>query len=206
MKIRFSKQAEMSKVKVKPKFLRLTEATNALDFLEKAGCFIRETDESLIEWKWVVLSLHSALYGFAICACKSTSLENVIVRDKKGKKKLIPFDDALKACRNSHWMSRLYGGKVLTLSSCQQESIKRLQQELRNHFEHYTPKLWLIEVHGLPQMVLDILDIIRFLAVENNIYVNLNSSQIRKVKSVVYQGKLFIKKSKLYRETLIAET
>ena len=163
-----------------------------------------ETDESLVAWKWVVLSLHGALYGFAICACKSTSHENVIVRSKKGKEKLITIDEALERCQDPNWMSRLHSGNVLALSKRQQDSIQLLKKVLRNQFEHYIPKLWSIEVHGLPQMALDVLEVIHFVAITNGIYINLNSSQIRRVKSAIYQSKRFTKKSKLYREALIA--
>ena len=101
-------------------------------------------------------------------------------------------------------MSRLHSGNALALSKRQQDSIQLLKQVLRNQFEHYIPKLWSIEVHGLPQMALDVLEVIRFLAIENGIYINLNSSQIRRVKSAIYQSKRFLKKSKLYREALVA--
>ena len=57
-------------------WLRLTEETNALDYLERAGSFIVDADQDNFAWKWVVLALHGALYGFAIAACKGTN-ENV---------------------------------------------------------------------------------------------------------------------------------
>ena len=85
---------------IQAKWLRLSEETNALDYLEKAARFIRETEQNRLAWKWVVLALHGALYGFAICACQGTNYENVTVRTKSGELKLIPFGKALDRCQD----------------------------------------------------------------------------------------------------------
>ncbi len=46
-----------------------------------------------------------------------------------------------------------------------------LKKELRNMFEHYIPSVWAIEIHGLPKITMDILDVIRFLAIETRTYI-----------------------------------
>lgn len=257
---------------IKAKFLRLTEEKNALDFLEKAGRFILETENNSISWKWVVLSLHGTLYGFAICACKGTNPERVIDFSRKGRvaheletlpdeietegfpqnvkinydpikrriifkgvmsdkvrrlliglskndlyqvaineiygksHRLINFGEALKRCQDPSWMQMTLISKPLQLSDQQKESIEILKHLLRNNFEHYIPKAWSIEIHGMPQITIDVLDVIRFLAVETGNYIHLNSTQIRKVKSIVYQSKRFLKKSRLYKEAVLAES
>jgi hypothetical protein len=53
------------------RYVKLTEESNALDYLERAAQFIREATADDHAWKWVVISLHGAIYGFAICACKA---------------------------------------------------------------------------------------------------------------------------------------
>jgi len=80
------------------KWLTLTEETNALDYLERAGQFITEADTNPSAWKWVVLALHGALYGFAIAACKGTNYETVIRKTKRGAEHLISLDEALTKC------------------------------------------------------------------------------------------------------------
>ncbi len=72
----------MRKVKIRPKWLRLTEEINALDYLEKASYYIRETEVDVYAWKWVILALFGALYGFAICACKGSSPDWVTYETK----------------------------------------------------------------------------------------------------------------------------
>jgi hypothetical protein len=192
------------KISVREKYLRFTEETNALDYLDRAGQFIKETPNNLLAWKWVVLSLHGALYGFAICACQGTNPDNVTYKTKKGKKILISFDKALERCQDHKRMNMLIGSHPLVLTDSQQESIVLLKKDLRNMFEHYIPSGWSIEIHGLPQIAVDILNVIRFLAIETRTYIHLNQSQMRKIKSIVYQSNKILKISKLYKEALTA--
>lgn len=55
---------------ISAQWIRYNEITNALDYLEKCYTFLISTDSEPQNWKWVVITLHSALYGFAIAACK----------------------------------------------------------------------------------------------------------------------------------------
>ena len=190
---------------IQPKWLRLTEETNALDYLERAAHFIQETEQNRLAWKWVVLALHGALYGFAICASQGTNYENVTVRTKKGELKLISFDKALERCQDPNRMGMLIGSRPLVLSGSQSESIQLLKDELRNKMEHYVPSGWSIEIHGIPQIAIDTLDVIRFLAIDTHTYIHLKQTQLKKVKSCVFQSKKFLKKTKLYQEVLHEE-
>jgi hypothetical protein len=101
-------------------------------------------------------------------------------------------------------MGTLHGGLALRLTDSQKDSIRRLKKTLRNNFEHYVPRSWSIEIHGLPQISMDVLDVISFLAVDTFRYQNLNLSQRRKVKSIVYQSKKRLNSSRLHREVLMA--
>ena len=195
----------MKKRNIREKWLRFTAETNALDFLERAGQFIQQTESDIKAWKWVILALHGALYGFAICACRSTNLENIIHGTKNGIERLITLDKALLICQDKEWMRTLYGGKPLILTARQKYSIKMLKKSLRNNFEHFKPKGWSIEIHGLPGIAIDILDIIRFLAVETFRYQHLNQSQQRRIKSIIFQSKKWLKKSTRYQEALLAK-
>jgi len=190
---------------IKSKWIRLSEETNALDYLERAAGFIRETEQNTLAWKWVVLSLHSALYGFAICACKGTNWHNVTTKTKKGDRFLISFDKAIERCQDTTRMCMLTHSQPLVLSESQKESIRLLKKDLRNQMEHYIPMGWSIEIHGMPQIAIDTLDVIRFLAVDTRTYIHLQQTQIKKIKSLVFQSKKFLKKSKLYQEILRKE-
>jgi hypothetical protein len=187
-------------LRIRSKWLRLTEETNALDYLEKAVRFIHETEENRLAWKWVVLALHGALYGFAICACQGTNYENVTIRNRRGELRLISFGKALERCQDPRFMRMLIGSQPLTLSDSQKESIRQLKNELRNKMEHYVPSGWSIEIHGMPQIAIDFLDIIRFLAVDTRTYIHLNKAQKKRIRTWVFQTKKFLRDTKLYQE------
>lgn len=196
----------MTSLLFKERFLRLTEETNALDYLERAGEFIRQSNSDERAWKWVVLSLHGALYGFAIAACKSSNYQSVVKVTRKGREHLITLDEALGMCKDARWMGALQGGLPLNLSASQEDSIRRLKETLRNNFEHYIPGGWSIELHGLPRIAMDVLDVIRFLAVETLRYQHLNQTQRKRVKSVVYNAKRLLRESPLHLELLAVES
>jgi len=191
----------MKKRGIRAKYLRLTEEMNALDYLEKAYFFIQQTENDVYAWKWVILSLFGALYGFAICACRGTSNLLVTYKTKSGQERLIGFRTAIRYCQDPNIMGQYVFSRELQLTKRQEDSIKRMHEVFRNQFEHYIPKLWSIEVHGWPQMAIDVLEVIRFLAIDTgNILFRLKSSQVRKIKSCVYQSKRILKNSKLYEE------
>lgn len=60
-----------------------------------------------------------------------------------------------------------------------------------------------MEIHGLPTIAMDVLDVIRFLSVETFRYQHLNQSQRRRIKSIAYQSKRVIRRSALYQEGLL---
>lgn len=81
----------MNELPPKEQWLRLSEEKNAIDYLEKAAFFIKESSANHNQWKWVIIGLHGALYGFAIAACRGTDSRSVLT--KKGR--LISFWQAL---------------------------------------------------------------------------------------------------------------
>jgi len=52
----------------------------------------------------------------------------------------------------------------------------------------------------MSQIALDVLEVIRFLALETGNYVHLNDAQKRRIKSIVFQSKRNLKQSHLYKE------
>jgi len=187
------------------KVIILSGEKNALDCLEQAYHYIRQTETNVIAWKWVVLTLHGALYGFAICACKGTNPGNVTFKTKKGVEKLISFDEVLERCQDPNWMNMTVMSKPLQLSEQQKESIRKLKHSLRNNFEHYRPGIWSIEIYGMPKIAIDVLEVIRFLALDTGNYIYLTQAQKKRVKSIVFQSKRILKRSQLYKEAKLSE-
>jgi hypothetical protein len=178
--------------KIQPRYLRLTEELNALDFFEKTVIFLRETDKSDVAWKWVVIGLHGALYGFAVSACHGTDSSSVVENDH-----LISFDEAVKRCVKGR------AGNPLVLSPKERESVRWLQKILRNRFEHYRPCRWSIELHGFPTLALNCVRVIETLATETSRSVHLNREQRAHLKQLAEEAKSIIRDSKLQAELRI---
>lgn len=187
---------------VNAKWMRYDEQTNALDYLEKGYQFIKTVDKERQNWKWLIITLHSAMYGFAISACKGTNSDSVIKRTKKGYERLIDFDEALKNCQNPNLMRVNIDYKYYELSDQQKESIRILHKVFRNNFEHFTPKSWSIELHNMPIMILDCLDVVKNLIIYSDVGWRLNTGKLRKAKSIIYNSKKIIMNSLLYNETI----
>ncbi|MEN3370709.1 MAG: hypothetical protein V7609_2852 [Verrucomicrobiota bacterium] len=182
------------------RYLTFTEETNALDYLERACCFIREAATDDTAWKWVIIALHGSLYGFAICACKGTDYYNVTYVSKRGDRKLISFGEALKACQDAQRMRMTVRSKPLVLSPDQEAAIKKVQESLRNPFEHYIPMSWHIEIHGMPSLAIHCLEVIRFLALETGNYTMLYGEQYGRVETLVSESISFLSAMPLHRE------
>ncbi len=193
------KDYKMNELPPKEQWFRLSEEKNAIDYLEKATFFIKESSANHNHWKWVIIGLHGALYGFAIAACRGTDSRSVLT--KKGR--LISFWQALKRCQDPNHMKMFIHSKHLVLSEKQKDSIESLKSEFRNEFEHFKPKGWSIEVHGMPEIAIDVLEVIRFLAFETNTYVHLNDNEHKLVEQLIDDSIDPLKKSELYKEYLL---
>lgn len=164
-------------------YMNFTEETNALDYFERSVRFIREASKDNQAWKWVIIALHGALYGFAICACKGTDYHHVTEKTKWGWR-LISFADAIAMCEDPSVMNMTTMSRPLILSDDQRAAIKKLQYALRNPFEHFVPLSWHIEIDEMPTIAIHCIEIIRFLSIETGNYTMLTKSQISSIDSL----------------------
>ena len=183
------------------KYLSLSEETNALDYLDRAAAFIKKTPENAKAWKWVVISLHGSLYGFAVAASRGTDYEKILT--KKGY--LLGFWKVLNKCQDSNHMRMLINSKHLELTNSQSKSIETLVKWLRNKFQHFKPGLWSIEIHGMPRIAIDVLEVIRFLARETHTHIKLSKKEEGLVDKLVKESIDFIKGTELYTESNLAK-
>ena len=189
----------MPKGKPRAKYLRLSEESNALDYLEKAYTALRRVQRWPAEWKWVVIGLHGALYGFAICTLKRSNWELVTEGPKK---RLIGFDEALRRCQKPEYVTYYVHSKALRLTQDQKDAIRFLKR-VRNQIEHYVPMLWSIELHSIVISVLDALDVIRFLALECG-NVRLTTDQHQRAEACLTKGKRLLRETQLYKDHIAA--
>jgi hypothetical protein len=146
-------------------WLRIDERGNAIDSLEMAGVFLEQIPP-LIKWKWVIIAMQQALYGFAILAIKGTYPRKRVMG--KDGKRLITIWEALRRCEDPQWMKQHRDSKVLARTQEEATAIRFLVSEFRNNFEHFQPAAWSIEVSGMPRVVNHVIHVIRFLALESN--------------------------------------
>ena len=130
--------------------LSLNERENAIDYLRMAIRSLAELCDNPYAWKWVLISLHGAIYGFAVSAARveyrrqdgkiGSNVLQLVKRRGKFIEFLRSFDCVIKICK-SEWM----GGKSslsspLVLSLEQGRALRDLKSG-RNRMEHFTPML-----------------------------------------------------------------
>jgi hypothetical protein len=158
-------------------YFALDESENALDYLRRADQFIYEAQRVAIAWKWVMISLHGAMYGFAIAACPNMtwkapgdherSLDRFIERRLKVKPmyrpdnaKLVSIDWAIRICLRQPGLPKP-GGKPYALTDLQTRSLKQLTR-YRNGFMHFHRQRLIVPGNELPLIASEVLDVIRF--------------------------------------------
>jgi hypothetical protein len=173
-------------------FVQFSEESNALDYLEKAVEFIHRVKANPRDWKWVILSIHGALYGFMICALKGT--DYVLVLDNKSRtERLISFSEALRRCKDPQYMDMTVNSHTLSLSHKQEDSLDYIQRQFRDRFVHYQPGAWSIEWDIFPGAVIDGLEVTRFLALETGNYTYLTVEDRKRIDTLVADGIEFLR-------------
>ncbi len=180
-------------------WFRTDEALEAVLALEMVAELLTKASENLYYWKWVVIALHNSLQGFMVLSLQGTDGLNVLTTNcakewllayeqKNGlypKPKLEPFLGLYTRIKSKRMLlyttSRRFHPK-----GTQTSSVKKLN-ELRNEFIHFVPKSWLIEISGLPRIVLDCVNTIEFLALECGNVIWYDESLEKRTKEVIAQ-------------------
>lgn len=183
----------MKTIKQRKNYLVIDERLNGIDYIEKTEFFIRNIESDVYSYKWLFISLHGALYSFAISACRGSN-NNLVV---EGNGKLISIGKALSYCKDPKIMTKYIFSKHLELTELQQVAIDWLIKGFRNNFQHFKPMGWSINLYSIPNLIFEVLNVVRFLAIDtgNIIFTN---NQRRKIKSHIFQSKKLLKNNKYY--------
>lgn len=171
-------------------YARFSEESNSIDYLEKAVSFMKNAEKPE-DWKWAVLAVHGALYGFMICTLKGSSPDNV----STGKGRLISFNEALKRCQDTACMNLGGFTKVLRISQDQRRALCRLHSDFRNQFVHYNPTLLSIPEDVIRETLMHALDALRAIFEMGCYYLHLGPGDSDKIATMVADGKEFLQKS-----------
>lgn len=115
---------------------------------------------NLLHWKWVIICLQNSLYTFALTVAAGTN--PYIVKTKKGR--VVDLMTALKRCIG---VKRFTHSQPVEFTRNQKNSISWLHSHFRNKFEHFSPSLWSIELKGMPNICIGVLESIRMLALDS---------------------------------------
>ena len=151
-------------------------------FVETVSAFETLSDElqrissDPYRWKWAILAMHSGLQGIMILALQGSHGLHVLKKED-AKRWLdahenggpypsdLQLDDFLSLYKKikGDLMIMYVNSKKFSPKGTQGNSIKFLNR-LRNEYVHFTPRVWALELVGLPEIVLDCQDIAEFLA------------------------------------------
>jgi len=79
--------------------------------------------------------------------------------------------------------------KPLQLSDRQKVSLNYVKDEFRNRFVHCDPCLWSIELRGMPQIIIDVLEVIRFIVMEMGCYYPHLAEFREKIPALIDEGR-----------------
>ena len=130
-------------------------------------------------WKWAILAMHSGLQGMMVLALQGSNGLRVLKPDNAARwldayeqggplpsdLELDNFLSLYKKIKSDLMLMYVHSRKFRPQGT-QGSSIKFLNR-IRNGYVHFTPKVWALELEGLPNKLLDTLDIAEFLAWES---------------------------------------
>lgn len=158
-------------------WLRTTEHEEATSALEAVAEWSGRVEREIGYWRWVVLALHNTTQGFMVLALRGSDGLRPLRNDIAAKwltayreggqypvEKLDSFPNLYKKVQSDTMLFFVHSKKVIP-SRTLDRSMTKLNS-LRNDFVHFLPKSWSLEVSGLPEICLDCLALVEFLAWE----------------------------------------
>lgn len=158
------------------------EAINSLEFVSEQ---VDKVSDDISKWKWIIIGLHNTLQNYMVCSLRGTENTNILSK-KSSNNWLTEFfnridltkykwkypDERLDSFINlfekiqSDMMKKYFNGKAFIPTQSQIDSVIDLNL-IRNEFIHFVPKGWSLGLAGLPNLVIEVLGIIEFLAFES---------------------------------------
>ncbi|MBN8453249.1 hypothetical protein [Accumulibacter sp.] len=157
--------------------LRTNEHEEAASALEALAEWAERVEKDIGYWRWVVLALHNTVQGSMVLALRGSDGLRPLRDDIAAKwltayrdggqypiEKLDSFLNRYKKVLSDTMLFFVHSKKVIP-SRTLGRSVKKLNS-LRNDFVHFLPRSWSLEVSGLPEICLDCLALVEFLAWE----------------------------------------
>ncbi len=166
--------------KITVNYLETDERLEAINSLQMVAEQVERVAEDFHSLKWVIIALHNAVQGFMVLALHKGNNFFVIkdhttkhyydyITGQRSDEPINPLDNFLNLyskIKNPDLMQRWVNGQPFSPGNSHDYSMEMLNDE-RNDFIHFLPKSRSIEISGLPQMVQDCMDIIKFLSFDS---------------------------------------
>ncbi len=163
-------------------WLGTNESVETVSDLEMFAEQLNRVTDDPHRWKWAVIAQHNGLQGMMVLVLKGSNGFNVLRESDTNRLKdwlssdqnKNPRPRGLKLADFPELYRRIKGRRMLMYidsrkfvpNGTQGRSIKMLNR-LRNDFVHFTPKVWGLDLGGLPEIASDCLEIAEFLAWES---------------------------------------
>jgi hypothetical protein len=161
-------------------WLRTNSFLETVSALEAFADELRLIERDPYRWKWAILALHGALQGMMVLALQGSHGLHVLREEDTARwldayarggpyptdLKLDDFLSLYDKIKSDLMLMYRHSNKFRPQAT-QGASIKQLNR-LRNEFIHFTPRVWALELTGLPAISSDCLDIADFLARQSN--------------------------------------
>lgn len=183
-------------------YLRFNERTDVLASLSVCLMCLRKVEGEFSLWKWAILSLHNALQGAMVCHLSGTANIGALSdksateylewlgekKDNPPKKHLADPNTLFVRLSNENKRYEGGAGAVLKITAPQKDSFRRLHN-LRNDLSHFTPKGWAIELAGLPNIFLNMIEVIETISHDDWPFRHMNDLEKGKLGNLMEQLK-----------------
>nr|WP_321444591.1 hypothetical protein [uncultured Cohaesibacter sp.] len=175
----------------------------SMDEAEDVACSIRHAlrcmnfvEEDPQAWKWVILALHAALQGACVCHLTSTAGPIGAVTKKntgewinyfeesrsnpsavRPRTKLLNLPELLKEIRKPNTQGGSFNSKGIQISDAELAWLKRIHEEFRNRYSHFSPAGWSFEISGVPAIAQLVVRIIRDIQISGWAFRHLEEEQ-----------------------------
>ncbi len=160
-------------------WLSTNESIETVSDFEMFAEQLKRTADDPHRWKWAIIALHSGLQGMMVLALKGSNGLNVLSDENKKQwlkwhnsdrcdkarpkdLKLASFLGLYKRIKSDK-MNMYVQSRKFRPSETHDRSVGLLNNT-RNDFIHFTPKVWGLELGGLPEIATDCLELAEFLA------------------------------------------
>jgi hypothetical protein len=158
------------------KWLITDESVETVSALEVFAEELLRVQQNPYRWKWVIVALHSGLQGMMVLALQSSHGLHVLRPEDaswwlEAHERGGPYPDDLKLDDFLNLYKKVKSDRMLMYDHSQKFHPKgtqggsvKLLNRLRNEFVHFTPRVWALELEGLPAMSADCVEVAEFLA------------------------------------------